>query len=405
MGLGRFAGLFFCFWAAVFPFALDGQTQALSFRPVDAQYSTALDRMIMISGNPDLLHIYNAASNNDVTVALPAAALNVSVSPDGLHAAVAHAASVSYVDLQSANIQSSLPADVGTGQVVLGASYAYVFPSTWGDTLKSINLATGAVTTIVPLSSAGRLDPVTNALYGTNDQQSPNQLVRYNVSTGPVTAMTDSPYFDTFPICSDLWFSPYGTRIYDGCATVYLSSSDTTKDMTYVTSFQGLEGIQSLSTSSSLGQVALIPSSSQFYASAQTQDDGEVRLFESGHLNQTGRFVLSSFQVGATSYAAHGHLIAYNQTSSALFVLMEADSTSGLLNDFAIQTIQLSNPATCSVTLSAPADTPASGSLETVNVTAGTNCSYTAVSGSPWIALGSGFDGGGNNVLTYVVRA
>ncbi len=47
-----------------------GQTAALSFRPVDAEYSTALDRIIMVSASPNQLHIYNPVTKADTTVSL-----------------------------------------------------------------------------------------------------------------------------------------------------------------------------------------------------------------------------------------------------------------------------------------------------------------------------------------------
>src|SRR5690349_23306229 len=83
----------------------DAQTSALSFRPVAAEYSPQLDRIVMVSASPNQLHIYNAATNVDVTVNLPKAPVALSVSPDGLHAAVGHDALVSYVNLNSAAVE------------------------------------------------------------------------------------------------------------------------------------------------------------------------------------------------------------------------------------------------------------------------------------------------------------
>src|SRR3954470_19877299 len=81
------------------------QTTALTFRPIGAEYSLALDRIVMISSNPNLLHIYDPSSNADVTVRLSDSPLNLSVSPDGLHAAVAYSNSVDYVNLQLGAIE------------------------------------------------------------------------------------------------------------------------------------------------------------------------------------------------------------------------------------------------------------------------------------------------------------
>src|SRR5258705_7798948 len=81
-----------------------GQTAPLSYRPITAEYSTALDRIVMITANPNQLHIFNAAIQADVAVNLPKPPLSLAISPDGLHAAVGHDALISYVNLLSASV-------------------------------------------------------------------------------------------------------------------------------------------------------------------------------------------------------------------------------------------------------------------------------------------------------------
>lgn len=86
----------------------NAQVTGLSFRPVDAAYSLALDKIILISGSPSQLHIYDPVSQADITVALPAAPQNVCLSPDGIHAGVASSNEVDYVDLQGATVTNLL---------------------------------------------------------------------------------------------------------------------------------------------------------------------------------------------------------------------------------------------------------------------------------------------------------
>ncbi|MFL6464150.1 MAG: hypothetical protein ACJ73N_07045 [Bryobacteraceae bacterium] len=127
-----------------------GQTTALTFRPVGAEYSLALDRIIMISSNPNLLHIYDPSSNADTTVRLSNAPLNFSVGPDGLHAAVAYTASVDYINLQSAAAERNYLVSVSTGspvigdyrigKVVLGTTYFYILSSGNSGLAISVNL-------------------------------------------------------------------------------------------------------------------------------------------------------------------------------------------------------------------------------------------------------------------------
>jgi hypothetical protein len=44
--------------------ALMAQTTPLAYTPFDAQYSAALDRIIMVSANPNNLHIYDGSGAN-----------------------------------------------------------------------------------------------------------------------------------------------------------------------------------------------------------------------------------------------------------------------------------------------------------------------------------------------------
>ena len=64
---------------------LPGQVTALPFNPVAADYSRTLDRLILISGNPTTLHVYDPAPQKDSTVSLVQPPLSLSLSPDGLH--------------------------------------------------------------------------------------------------------------------------------------------------------------------------------------------------------------------------------------------------------------------------------------------------------------------------------
>lgn len=87
-------------WLLVASLPMEAQVTPLSFRPVDAGYSLALDRIILISANPNQLHIYDPVAQSDQTVALSDAPQNLSLSSDGTHAAVALTNAVVYVDFR-----------------------------------------------------------------------------------------------------------------------------------------------------------------------------------------------------------------------------------------------------------------------------------------------------------------
>jgi chitinase len=284
-----------------------GQLVPLQFRPVDSEYSFSLDRIIMVSANPDQLHIYDPVSNSDVAVGLPKTPLDVSVGPDGMHAAVMHDALVSYVNLATANVEKTFSVPASGGKVVLGTEYAYVIPGSLGTAI-SIYIPTGLRTIAYGLGSGGRLNTKVNVIYGTRDGTSPNDIERYDVSGGAISNVSDSPYHGDYSICGDVWFSPDQTRIYNSCGTVFRASTDPSKDMTYAGSFPGIGGIQSLSSSEALKRVAVVPPSSSFLY--LTKDD-EVRLFDSEYLNEVGRFALPDFLVGGNAYQAHARALFF----------------------------------------------------------------------------------------------
>ncbi len=406
---GRLGGRFACLLyiaAATFlvPFPGECQTTSLAFRPVDAQYSVALDRAILVSGNPNLLHVYDLDSNSDQTVALRDTPLNVSVSPDGLHAAVAHNASISYVNLQSLAIEKSFSFAVGTGTLVLSSEYVYVMPHYDGSPT-SISLATGQAITASTTyyGTGGRLDPAVNAIYVSWDSTYPSLLARYSVTGDTLSNQVQDVDFETYRLCGDNWFSSDGTRIYNGCGNVFHASSNPNTDMTFLGPIPGLTNIQSLAISNAIQRIAAIPEVVPYVISPDSDD--EIRLYEDNHFNPVGRFVLPSFTVNGNTYVGHGRWVFFNNAGSALYSFVEADTTSGLVNDFVLHKIAIANPISCAATFaSSSASAPGSGTPESVGISAGTECTYTAISNVPWIQLAAGYFGSGNNTLSYVVR-
>jgi hypothetical protein len=392
------------FLLATFSLPLSAQTNVLPFRPAGAAYSTSLDRIIFISGNPNQLHVYDPVAHADQTVSLPEAPQNLSLSQDGHYAAVALVDSVSYVNLQTASLVqtfTNVPVDGGTA--ILGSGYIYIFPSYSGSIL-SIQISTGQVSTplMYNYASGGVFNPAVNAIYSTENGVSPNNIYRYNVSGSTVNSAVRSPYFAVFNLCGPLWLSPDNSKIYTACGSVFKSSADSTKDMHYLGILGSLTSIQSLATSAVLNQIAAIPAASTFNNTPTA--DTQVDLFDSGY-NPIGEFQTTPFTVGPSTYAAHGRWVFYNSSASKMFVVTQADSTAGLDMDYAIDSINLQNSNSCNAAFAASsAAAVASGAYATTQILSGEDCAFTAVSSVPWITLTSGYYGSGNTALDYLVR-
>jgi uncharacterized protein (TIGR03437 family) len=244
-----------------------------------------------------------------------------------------------------------------------------------------------------------------NAIYGTRDGTSPNDVEEYDISTGPITKQFDSPYHGDFCIFGPVWFSPDGSRVYTACGTVFHASKDPKLDMYYLTTIAGVSSIGALTESSAIHTVALIQGR-PIYPATTTSADEAVTLLDSTYLNQIGQFTLPAFAVNSASYPAHGKWVFFNAASTELYVVMEADQNSGLLNDFALQRVSLGAPTPCGAAFqSGSAQVASAGGTGSVKIVASPTCIYQASTTSPWIQILSGGYGSGNGTLSYAVQA
>jgi hypothetical protein len=250
--------------------------------------------------------------------------------------------------------------------------------------------------------SPPQLNLSANGIYHTRDGVSPNDIEKINISTGPMTGQTDSIYHGDYSFCGPVFFSPDQSRIYTGCGTVAQASADSSVDMHYTRTLEGISRMRSLTESSVLKRIALISTDS----SSSVYGNNYVRLYESDFMNPIGKFMLPDFEVGPNRYAAHGKWVFFNSTSTALIVLEQADLNSGLLYDYRLQVIPMTAPSECGAAFgSANAQVIANGSIGSVGINASAECRYNAVSQVSWIQIVSGGYGSGSGDLKYIVRA
>lgn len=382
----------------VFGGLCQAQLENLTFRPVAAEYSVGLDRIIMISSNPDQLHIYNPVYRTDTAVAIPPAPLSLSVSTDGMHAAVGHSTFVSYVNLLNGTVDRIYPIPSAASGVALTSSYVYAVGNTNGNsTALSLNLSTGATSTASLYGGPNpRYSAITNRLYVTTNASSSLSAIDVSGGALPAYPVLLTPTNGATAACGKIMFSPDYVRIYSTCAAgVARSSTAVSQDTTYISSLP-IATNNSVADSPLRGLAAVI---------ANGTNDTEVRLFDNAHFSPAGRFSLAPFTVGFGSASAHGRWVFFSSDSSNLFVISQADSTSNLLNDFAIQTIPLDTPAACSVTLPATsASVISSGATASLAVTAAADCVYQPASQASWIQVIAGAYGSGNGSISYIAR-
>ena len=318
----------------------------LGFQVIDAEYSKSLDRLIMVAATPkNQLHIYDPVSGADSAVDLNLVPACVSVSPDGLYAAVGHNAWISYVDLSAGVLLKTLPVTADVFDVVLaGNGYVYAFPriDQWV-AIHSVNISTGLETlsssVAIYARTRAKLHPGGAAMYGADNGLSPADIEKYDISGGTAAFSYDSPYHGDYSMCGDLWMSEDGMRIFTRCGNVFRSSPNryssgtTPDDMTYNGALEGLGLIRHLSHAQTSGKVAAVPDNSYSNAAADT----EVKIFNYTYLTFDSKVKLPSFVTSSTkAYAGHGRYVFYDSSATKYYVVLQADSASGMLYDYGV---------------------------------------------------------------------
>jgi hypothetical protein len=309
----------------------------LPFKVIDAEYSRQLDRIIMVSGSPsNQLHIYDPAGDLDQTVNLSALPTSVSVSPDGVYAAIGHNGKISYVDLVSKTVTTTLPVNSNLTDIVLaGNGYVYAFQDQ--GSFFGVNLSTGAATAgagYFPYpgyaGTRAKLHPSGSVLYVAVVSYS---IQKYDISSGTPVYLYDSSYPGMiYNAGGELWMIEDGTGFITRNGTVFSASTGTIKDMPPPrATLQGLNSairVQHADDSSAVAKVAAIPLSG----------DTEVRIFDDQLFALQKFIALPHFMNSGLDYPGHGKFVFFNSTGTSMFVVMQADAAAGLINDFGVVT-------------------------------------------------------------------
>jgi hypothetical protein len=389
-------GLILAFSAAT----IEAQTVPLAYRPIASLYSSSLDEIIMISSNPNQLHIYNPVTQADTAVNVPQSPVSLAISPDGNSALVGMNGQISLINLITASTIHTSNVTINVTNAVLGTTYAWLFSGGFNPGV-AVNAATGSV-----ISSGNNyyytvgwaLNKAGTGLYaGGNGGGAVEEI---DVSTGTFGAITATGSSG----CGPVWLSADGARLYTACGTILHASATASVDLTYLRTLPAASGtIVSLADSSSTGRVAVITANVTY--PAVVTPDNEVQLFTTDYFNPAGTLQLSPFLTNTGSYTAHGKAVFYNSASTNLYVVEQADSSSNLIADFAVETIPIANPLPCQANFStAAASVGSSGSLGSTGISAAADCQYTAVSNAAWIQIVSGGYGSGNGNLTWIAR-
>ncbi|MFN9456506.1 MAG: BACON domain-containing protein [Acidobacteriota bacterium] len=367
----------------------------LPFRPLDAEYSIPLNRIVMISSSPHRLQIYDPATQGNVAVNLPAAPLDLSLSPNGLFAAVGHDGSVSYVNLASGTLERSYPVVGRVVGLVAGARFVYLenAVSSWGSQLFTLDLLSGTVFGSVSGSyrlAGARLHPRGDAIYLSVDFRPAIDKITLRDSLPIPRPNTLGPQPQ---VCGGNWISADGESLYNGCSAVFGLSPVAALDLQYRGALPDQARAQGVWEFSGRDEVAVI-----------TEAGTEVRLYKKGTLRPAGRWTLDPVLVNGTNQPVRGRWVFANG-GTELYVIAQADATAGLAQEFSLRVFDVAATAPCAPQVSATTVTaPGEGGIVTVNVTGGAGCLYRAEAAAEWLRTASEALRYGTGEAQFLVR-
>lgn len=320
-----------------------GVTATLPYRPVAARYSRALDRLVFITSSPAALHLYDPVAQADTSVPLPLTPTCLSVSADGLFAAVGHDAWLTWLDLSAAAVVKTWPIAASAGDVVLGDSvtasgtptrFAYVFPSRdqWV-AVHNLDLGSGVEKTTATIYAGMRaaLQPGTGRVFGVTGGLSPAQIYRFDAdATGALASSGGSPYWGDYPMGYPIWISGDGAQLLTAAGTRFR-----TQDLTYAGTVS-LPGASN-STSASLLWADFAPDGAHWLvapagASASAGDTALVTI-DAQYLATPSQTVYPPFVHGNGSYALHGRWVFYDKSGAKKIAVTQVDPSAGALLD------------------------------------------------------------------------
>jgi hypothetical protein len=316
----------------------------LSYQVIDAEYSLALDRIVMISDDPAQLHVYDPSTGSEATVDLSRSPSSVSVGPDGSFAAVGHDRKISYVDLKSARLVKTLNVTTDAWDVVLaGNGWVYASPRTgqWVR-LRAVDLEANkefdSTGLLVHAGSVYKLQPDGQSLYGAERRKSPADLQKLDIADGVPVHLYESPSHRGYPMGGDLWLSEDGQRIFTAGGTVLRTSSNPEDDMTYVGSLTNLERIRHLTHSSAAGLILAIPSkgSAADFPRFPSPGTNHVLIFGYENLDLQRTLTLPEYVVNGLPYDAIGRFVFANAAGTQYYVIVQAEEGAGLLQDYGV---------------------------------------------------------------------
>lgn len=299
--------------------------QLLGYVLVDAAYSAALDRYVIVSDLPATLHVLNPIAGTEETLALPESPVVVTLSPDGLRAAVGYQSKVAIVDLQTKAITATYTVPRAVYTLVFDGARVHVFHKiafTWGQ-IVTINLSNGNLATSeleVYTETEARLQPGGGAVYVSGY----SRFTRFEVSAGALAWVREpDPFEADYGLSGRVWFVSDGTAMVTQGGAVFRASTDAALDMTYSGTFGG-GSYNMITHSAALSRFAAV----RVEYSGFTPVRHLLQIHDSQYWLVRAR-ALPDTPVAGTPQMSEGRFVAFNAASTKVFVIARAGTTVG----------------------------------------------------------------------------
>jgi hypothetical protein len=307
--------------------------QLLEYTLVDAEYSTALDRFIIVSDAPPRLRIHDAKTNMATVITLAEPPVAVSVAPNGLRAAVAHANKLSIVDLQTLAVTGPFTLTMTFYDIVLGAdNRVHCFHRGYNsEPIRTLNLSNGTVSETVGWvngETQARLHPSNMIAYGATTNISPGDIYRYDVASSPVVVVGDSPYHGQYEMGGGVWFTQDGASIITRSGNIFNSSSNPMLDMTYAGTL-GLGDYNWVTHAPAAGKLAALRTE---YDAWFNPSQFLLRIYNDTQFTLLRTIMLPDTPYNSMTYPSAGRFVAFSADSSKLYVIARAGGAPGIVH-------------------------------------------------------------------------
>lgn len=305
----------------------------------DAEFSKQLNKIVAVDSQSNEAAIIDPETGTLNRISLSYPPICVSVSPDGMHAAVGHNGYVSYINLTTASVETVYPfisdeyryiSDI----VLAGNGYVYVLPlfnQFYYPPVRvlCINLSNATVTQNtgyqILYRSKGRLHPSGMSIYVLDYSGiSPRDLRKLSISGGTAAYLYDSPYHGDYGMADPICFYGDSTKIVTG-GTVFRTSDTQSQDMIYYGAFPHYI--------SSMVQSCLykkILSTSGYFIYPEMRRDTLIYIYDDKYLGLDTTICLPLVRINDKYYRCKGDYVFLNADDSRYYAVVDADSGSAL---------------------------------------------------------------------------